>query len=329
MRISTSQIFDSGALAIQRNQSELFKTWNQLSTGKRILTPADDPVGSAQVLVVTQSKEVNSRYVENQGIAEDRLNLLETKLSEASDTIQGLLERAVQAGNTGTLSDAERKSIAADMRQKLVQLMSNANSTDGSGQYIFSGYQTNVKPFTAATDPADTTALPTATPPQNFANPYVTYNGDQGKQTLQVDSSNVMAIAETGNDVFIRIIDKDGNLTGESAFDTIKNMIDLLEKPINTSTTFRTDFDNSLRNMQAILDNTSRIRSSVGSRLSELQSLGTSGSSLDLQYTETLSNLQDVDYASALTTLSKQQLNLETAQKSFVKISALSLFDYL
>ena len=61
MRISTSQIFDSGALGIQNGQGALFKLQNQLSSGRKVLTPKDDPVAAAQALVVTQSRDVNSQ----------------------------------------------------------------------------------------------------------------------------------------------------------------------------------------------------------------------------------------------------------------------------
>jgi flagellar hook-associated protein 3 FlgL len=56
MRVSTAQMFDTGTAGILNNQSTLFKIQNQLSTGRRVLTPADDPVASAQVLIATQSK---------------------------------------------------------------------------------------------------------------------------------------------------------------------------------------------------------------------------------------------------------------------------------
>lgn len=329
MRISTSQIFDAGSLNIQRNQSEVFRTYNQISTGRRILTPADDPVAAAQALVVTQSDSVNNLYIDNQGAAADRLKLLETKLTSATDSIQNLLEKSVQGGNSGTLSDADRQSIATDMRQQLSQLLSTANSQDGAGLYMFSGYLSNVQPFTAATDPLSSSAPATLTPPQDFTNPYVTYNGDQGQQALQVDASNTMVVAENGSDVFMRVTDKNGNLTGGSVFDTIKNMIDTLEKPIATNPTFQTDYNKALGDMQAVLDNTVRVRSSVGSRLAELDSLGAASAGLKIQYTETLSNLQDLDYAKAISDFTKQQTNLEAAQKSFAQISSLSLFKIL
>lgn len=328
MRVSSSQLFASGTVGIQRNQSALLNTNNQIATGKRILTPADDPVGAARALVVTQANEVNNRHIENQGTVGDQLKLLDTKLGDISDSTQNILDNVVRAGNTGTLNDTDRKAIATDLRQRLAQLVSTANSQDGNGQYMFAGFQTNTQPFTSATDPLDSSIAPSATP-QNSGNSYVTYSGDQGKRELQVDSSRIMSFAENGNDVFMNVKDKSGNPIGASVFDTVKNMIDTLEKPIATNPTFQADYNKGLGDLQSFLDNTLRIRTSVGSRMSELDALGASASSLTLQYKETLSNLQDLDVVQAYTTLTQQKTQLEAAQQSFVKISGLSLFNFL
>jgi len=327
MRVSTSQIFDSGTQGILRNQSDLLNTQNHLSSGKRILTPADDPVAAARALVVTQANEVNNSYIKNQGYASDQLKLLESKLGDAVDGMQNILEKVVNAGN-GSLTDADRKSIATELRQRLAQMVSTANSQDGSGHYIFAGYQTNVQPFVSSNDPTDA-SIPASATPQSLGNPYVTFQGDQGRRELQVDASRTMAISESGSGVFMRVTDSTGALTTGSVFDSLKNMIDTLEKPIATNATFQADYTKGLSELQAFLDTAGRARSSVGARLSELDSLGSSASGLTVQYQETLSNLQDLDYASALTKFSQQQMQLQAAQQSYTKISGLSLFNFL
>lgn len=81
--------------------------------------------------------------------------------------------------------------------------------------------------------------------------------------------------------------------------------------------------------LQAALNNVSTVRASVGTRMQELNSLDNAGTSKNLQYSQTLSNLQDLDYTQALTDLSRQQTTLEAAQKSFAQTSSLSLFKFL
>jgi flagellar hook-associated protein 3 FlgL len=60
-----------------------------------------------------------------------------------------------------------------------------------------------------------------------------------------------------------------------------------------------------------------------------VESIASTGEDLSLQYQQTLSNLRDVDYARAITDLTRQQTFLEAAQQSFIRISSLSLFDFL
>jgi flagellar hook-associated protein 3 FlgL len=85
----------------------------------------------------------------------------------------------------------------------------------------------------------------------------------------------------------------------------------------------------ALTNIGQASNNVLRVRTGIGARMNELESLGSLNDNLSLQYQQTLSNLQDLDYAKAITDLTRNQTNLEAAQKSFAKISQLSLFNYL
>ena len=139
MRVSTSQIFDSGARGIGRNQSDLFKLQNQLSTGRKVLTPEDDPVAAAQALVLTQSKAVSSQFLKNQDDARGKLSIAETQVAAVGDLLQSVREKLVQAGST-VLSNSDRSSIAQELEGRFSELLGIANGQDGSGSYLFSGY---------------------------------------------------------------------------------------------------------------------------------------------------------------------------------------------
>lgn len=146
MRVSTSQIYDTGKLGILNNQASLYKTQNQLSTGRRVVTPEDDPVAASQALVVTQSKSVNAQFKDNQGAAKTQLSLSSSILGNVSDVMQSVLEKVVQAGND-TLGTSDRKAIATELQAQLDNMVSLANSQDGSGKYVFAGFQTQTMPF--------------------------------------------------------------------------------------------------------------------------------------------------------------------------------------
>lgn len=317
MRVSTSQVFNSGVLGIQRNQADLFKTHNQLATGRRILTPADDPVSASQALVVDQSKAVNTQYLDNQSMARSQLNLVETNLTSTINELQNVLQRAVQAGS-GALDATQKGMIAQDLKGSLSNIIGLANAQDGEGRYIFAGFKTQTQPFNTTGNVA----------PYSLTNQYIGYSGDSGQRKLQVSASQEMAISEAGPDVFMEIRDGQGNLTGRSVFDSVKNLTDILDP--NSGVPFsQGTYNQSLNDIRAAIESVSRVRSSVGSRLAALESLGATGEDLNLQYETRLSELQDVDYTKAITDLTWQQTQLQASQKSFAQTNQLSLFNYL
>ncbi len=188
MRVSTRMVFDSGVLNMQKRTSETLKLQQQIATNKRILTPSDDPVAAAQALEVTQAKTLNDLYTTNQANANDTMALSEGQLHSANDLLQQLHERIVQLANS-TLSDNDRKSITTEIRQSFDQLQGIANQQDGTGNYLFSGFKGDTKPFTGTLDSG------------------VTYNGDQGTRQLKVSPSRNMQVSESGRDVFMAIPD--------------------------------------------------------------------------------------------------------------------------
>lgn len=320
MRVSTSQIYDTGINGITRNQASMLKTQTQITTGRRVLTPSDDPVASARALVVTQSQQLNQRYLENQKQAGEQLAFTESTLGSVTKLIQNVLDTTIQAGNTGTVDDAGRKILARELRSRYDELAALANTQDGEGNYIFAGFNTATRPFPTAAISSDAAGAPISS---------VNYAGDDGKRALQVESSRVMPINETGSDVFVRIRDKNGNLTNENVFESLGNFITALETTPFDAAAFKATYNTSLGNFNAALDNTLRLRTAAGSRMAELESMKTTAGDRDLQYESTLSDLQDLDYADALSSLSKQQLILDAAQKSFMAMTQLGLFNKL
>lgn len=320
MRVSTSQIFNSGTIGIQNRQFELFKTQQQLSTGRRVLSPEDDPIGASQALQVSQSKGVNEQFLENIADANSKLNLLDSTLSGVEQELQVVFERAVQAGNA-SYSPAQRGMIAEELKQRLASLVDLANTQDGTGLYIFSGFQSSTKPF--AVDAG-------ATPPYTLGvgTTHVAYAGDGGQEQLQVSASRVVATSENGIDVFMRVRDDAGNITGRSMFDTVKNMIDLLD-PASGIPFDSTAYGQALDDTSATIAHLSTVRASVGARMQSLDSMAITAEDSDYLYETRLSQLQDLDYADAISQLSRLQLQLEAAQLSFKQTSQLSLFNIL
>ncbi len=299
MRISTQSLFDNGAARIGEAQAALYKTQQQVAADRRILTPSDDPIAAARALELTQSQSLNTQYGTNRGYAKDSLAMVDSTLSIVTDLLQEAKTAAISASNI-TLGDSERASIATSLQTSLGLLVGLANTRDGQGNYLFSGFQTSTPPFV-----------------QTAAG--VQYQGDQGQRLIQVDATRQMAISSPGQSVF------QGG--GQDMFETLNDLILQLNTPGTTGLSAALSTANS--DFEAALGNVSTVRASVGTRMKELDSLDNAGSSKNLQYSQTLSTLQDLDYTKALTDLSRQQTTLEAAQKSFMQTSNLSLFKYL
>jgi flagellar hook-associated protein 3 FlgL len=318
MRVSTALLFRSGTQGIQNLQSELFKTQNQMSTGRRILTPQDDPIGASEVLKYSQSKGVNQQFLDNQSVATTKLSLLDTTLSSVGSEVAAILERAEQAGNP-SFDAANRGLIATELKARFNNLMSLANTQDGTGLYVFSGFQSTTKPFEINM---------ASTSPFSLSGTYVSYHGDGGNETLQVTGSQTIETGTNGLDVFMQVNDNQGNPTGRSMFDTLKNLIDMLD-PASGVPFSNGAHTQAVSDLRSTVNHIATARASVGARLNALESMTSTGEDTALQYDLHLSKLQDLDYAEAISRLSSTQLQLEAAQLSFKEISRLSLFSIL
>lgn len=308
MRISTQTLFETGANQLGVLQSSLVRTQQQISSGQRILNPSDDPIGAARALEITQSQSINTQYGANRQHAMGALTGVEGTLSSVTALLQEVQTTIVAAGN-GVLSDNERGFQATELKGRLEALLGLANSRDALGNYQFSGYKTDTPAFVQT----GTGAL---------------YQGDTGQQALQVEATRQMAIGNPGQSVF------QGGVPGGPAdtFKTLTDLINLLNTPVVTAAdkaTLAAGLATAGSNMELSLDNVLTIRASVGSSLQELDALNEAGTDRNLQFSQLLSEIQDLDYTQALTRLSQQQFTLEAAQRSFSTISKLSLFNFI
>jgi len=120
--------------------------------------------------------------------------------------------------------------------------------------------------------------------------------------------------------------------SSQSVFKTLANLIGALEAPAGTpgaDAKYISEIGFAITNLDQASSNILRVRAQIGSSMNEIDSLGSLNDSLGLQYQQTLSGLQDLDYAKAISDLTYQQTILQAAQQSFVKISQLSLFNFL
>ena len=183
IRISSQQIFSGGINRLQDLNSSLNQTQEQISTGKRVNKPSDDPVAAARILNLDQELSRIETYQRNAGLAENRLQQEESALAGSVDVIQRIRELTVQAGN-GSLSPNDRKSISSEMKERIGQLANIANTRDASGEYIFSGFQGSTAAFG-----------------KDASGSWV-YQGDEGQRVLEIDDGVTVPISDHGKGIY-------------------------------------------------------------------------------------------------------------------------------
>jgi flagellar hook-associated protein 3 FlgL len=392
-------IYDKGVGTIQQLWASILHAQQEVATGRRVLTPADDPIAASRALDITKSRAINAQYKTNLDTSTDNLRLVENKLMGMGDILQYMREGAVGAGN-GILTQKELDFFVIDMRSQFDALLALSNTKDVSGNFLFSGYRADVMPFQGAYGD-------------------VRYEGDQGTRTIQVSSSRFMPVSLPGSDLFdntrtmagaINVFPGSGNSAGSSVtvnfdpptsppavvntgrryeisadgsmppsysvleykpgnptpvpitptqagsilsfngidvdvstlaanesaeifiasknvFDNLALFIDTLEKPGSSGVISGVKF--ALQNIDHALDNTLRVRAQIGSQLVELEQLNNINTDMDIQYADTLNRLEGCDYAEAITRLTRLQTHLEASQMSFMRVSGLSLFNFL
>lgn len=183
MRISSIQVFNNGVSGLQRNYANVTRTQEQISTGKRILSPADDPVASVRLLQLDQQQALLGQYQDNLTAARNSLNQEETSINSLVNVLQRVRELTVQAGG-GALSADDRRAIAKELAERESEMLNLMNTRNARGEYLFAGYLGKTEPF--------------------VRNPDGTYSyfGDEGQRSLQVAGSTQVAINDNGKRLF-------------------------------------------------------------------------------------------------------------------------------
>ncbi len=146
MRVATAGRFDAAIAALQQRQSELTRVQEQLTSGRRIVVPSDDPTGVARAERAYDEQQRIAASQRAAGASRSAMTLAESALGQAVDLLQSVREILVNAGDAA-LSANERGSLAGQLRQLRGQLLGTANQPDGTGGYVFGGQGAQSQPF--------------------------------------------------------------------------------------------------------------------------------------------------------------------------------------
>lgn len=302
MKISTSFLFDRATERMSTIQNKLATTQAQLAVSKQILSPSDAPDQAAAIQRLKGEIQRQDSHVRTLDVALRRYGAEETALSSSNDLLIRLQELGIQAAN-GTLGSDNRLAIGSEMKALRDQLLSLANTRDDSGNYLFSGTRVNTPSFAEKPDG------------------HVIYQGDQTQTRIPAGVERTVQFTRAGTDVFSRVVRENGQSVG--FFDALDQMIEgvtsnqdfAIQQGISDVTKMHTSLNLSL----------AQNGSDQNIVQSQIDVLGET----NLRLKSTLSDIEDLDYAEAVTRMNKEMMALEAAMGSFSKISGLSLFEYI
>jgi flagellar hook-associated protein 3 FlgL len=198
MRVSTAGMHAATLGLLLDAQARLARTQEQIASGKRINSPADDPIGATRIEALTRQIEAGRQYTRNADAAANRLKFEEQALSDLGSALNRVRELVLQAGNA-TVDPASRAMIRAEVAGRVQEMLDIANRQDGQGEYLFAGLASQTRPF-ERTDAG------------------VVYRGDQGQRFQAVGATQRVADGDSGDVVFGRVPGGNGTfVTGPAA----------------------------------------------------------------------------------------------------------------
>tara|TARA_R110002153_G_scaffold53487_7_gene149202 strand:+ start:1969 stop:3192 length:1224 start_codon:yes stop_codon:yes gene_type:complete len=407
MRISTEQLYNRSIQSVLDNQGTLSDIQTQLASGKKLLRPSDDPVGTSQLLRLTEEISLLEQYNKNNNLLTNSLEQEETVLSSINTSVNKARVLMIESGN-GIISADDRQAIAIEMEQIRDHIFDLMNSRNPAGEYIFAGFQSASPAFSY-----------NASATGNKYN----FEGDQGEMEIKVSDTVTLQANNSGRDVFEDVFSRfKANITGsvgatsskltiqgQSAFDkfhtanydavnatnndfrvtvlsatqaqvtnvgtgaiidtvdfssgdgflfngleieitgTTGDTVDFqLEPPAkkNIAETLNdfvnalynkdisdSNFDEALSDAVIGVDNSltamGNAISAIGGRRNVADSVRSSNMDLEIANKTSRSNIEEVDYAEAVSELSRQETALQAAQATFSLVTGTTLFDYI
>ena len=299
MPISTRVYNDIAMSTLNRITGDIQGIQQRIATGRNILKTSDDPAAGAKISFTKDKKIMLERYNANIDRAQNRLSQAESAVGIGVNLLQRIYELAVQARND-TNNAGDRATIAMEVRNLKDQMLSLANSRDTNGQYIFSGYKVDTKPFVAD------------------ENGDIIHAGDRGIHTLQISDNQRIATSLDGADVFLRVPQEE---TVETVFATIDAMIASLESGKME--------DEHIGKVNIALEHFSLQQTKLRSQMNRADLQRGVNDKRLLLMNEDISNLEDADIAKLVTELQAKLVSRNAAQQSFIKIAQDNLFNYI
>jgi flagellar hook-associated protein 3 FlgL len=292
-RMTMSQTTRGFLADLQANSRLLDRSQHQVSTGKRITTPADDAIGISAALRLRNDRSAGETYAKNIDDSLTWLSATDVGLSNGIDVIHRARDLAVQ-GASGALSQQSRGIIADEIDQLVQQMVEVGNAALG-GRYLFAGTDTLAPPFTTAG----------------------VYTGNTGQITREVELGSTVRVNTTGN-----------RLAGPGApTPDIFTTLTTLAADLRAGNV--TGVGNSLANFDAHLTNVNALRGEVGGKINKLEMSLSRQQTFAIAAGDQLSKIEDVDMAKAITDLKTRENVYRASLGVGGRVLPPSLLDFL
>ena len=296
MRVSTRLFYQGQQGRIQKLAEDLQNINERIATGKTVNRPSDDPIALMNAMGLKSSLSQIEQYQRNIEHGTSWLNVRESTLSEMGGLIDRAMEIAVKMAND-TQSAENRTSGATEFGHLLDQAIHLANAQLG-GNYIFAGYKTKTTPFSKTVVGGIETAE---------------YNGDTNDFQLQIGKGESLVLGRNGQNA---LMDSD-------LFTTLGTLKKAMED--NDANTVR----QQLESLRSVGDHLNEEIADTGAKANRLETKGMIWSDLTLTLKERLSNVEDADLAEMVYQLNQKQIAYQAALMSSVRLSEISILNYL
>ncbi|MCF7809419.1 flagellar hook-associated protein FlgL [bacterium] len=303
MRITQHGLVEQVINNLSNRLNGVAESQERVSSGLRVSKPSDDPTAASEISNLNSEISRINQYYRNVQSGISTLKMTETALSEIKDIIIQSRAKALQ-GSNDTLKPEDRAALADEIDQLIGELLRIANQKSG-GKYLFAGTESNKMPYKSTTN-------------ENGELIGVTTQlaGEQNDIELQFGDNERIATSVTAQDTFDL-----GD--GANLFDILFNLKSSLE---NTQSN---QIGEALPKLDLALDQLNAVTALVGTRVKSAENLMIQYDSREINLTERLSDLADVDIVDAITRMNEEEYSYELALKVAAQVIQPSLVNFI
>ncbi|WP_300383467.1 flagellar hook-associated protein FlgL [Clostridium sp.] len=323
MRVTNSMMSKSFMRDLNRNQSYMKRINEQLTSGKEIRRPSDNPYKVARSMQLSGDIGASTQYNENIKDTTNWLDTTDTSLQQLEKSMQRVRELMVSSGNAAYGSD-EKKAIKDEINEKINE-MSQILNTTFDGKYIFGGTKVSSKPVAVGASVGGNNKLYFSDQDGNIinaTNPQISQM-ENIKSSLDVEVSQgvTMKYNVSASDI-LEFTDKNGTT---SLMDLLGNIVDNLDDPTKSDEII----NGNLSDMDRGISNILKIMSEVGAKQNRMESALTQNNEQIYNIKDILSQTEDIDFAAKTIEATVAQSVYMAALQVSARIVQPSLLDFL